>query len=250
MEHHFNCEIAVKYGMAEAVILNHFEYWIEKNKANERNFYDGSYWTYNSVKAFKEIFPYLTEKKISSAIAKLKDEGIIKTGNYNENKYDRTLWYAITEKGFSILQNGKMENPEKENRNTEKGEPIPNNNTNNEPCNNTDKVSKKEKTVKTFDEIFQSYTQDPETLYLLGEWLKVRKAKRSALTDSAIQLNLEKLNRLARESNLSVNDYLKEVICRGWQAFYPIKEYKANSAPKEESTGNVFLDIMKDEGLL
>ena len=61
---------------------------------------------------------------------------------------------------------------------------------------------------------------------------------------------LEKLNRLARESNLSVNDYLKEVICRGWQAFHPIKEYKANSAPKEESTGNVFLDIMKDEGLL
>ena len=143
-----------------------------------------------------------------------------------------------------------MENPEKENRNTENGEPIPNNNTNNEPCNNTDKVSKKEKTVKTFDEIFQSYTQDPETLYLLGEWLKVRKAKRAALTDSAIQLNLEKLNRLARESNLSVNDYLKEVICRGWQAFYPIKEYKTNSAHKEESTGNVFLDIMKDEGLI
>ena len=106
------------------------------------------------------------------------------------------------------------------------------------------------KQKKTFDEIFQSYTQDPETLYLLGEWLKVRKAKRAALTDSAIQLNLEKLNRIARESNLSVNDYLKEVICRGWQAFYPIKEYRSNPAPKEESTGNVFIDIMKDEGLL
>lgn len=123
-------------------------------------------------------------------------------------------------------------------------------------CLKKDKEVRKErksdtpKQKKTFDEIFQSYTQDPETLYLLGEWLKVRKAKRAALTDSAIQLNLEKLNRLARESNLSVNDYLKEVICRGWQAFYPIKEYKAKSAPKEESTGNVFLDIMKDEGLL
>lgn len=250
MEHHFNCEIAVKYGMAEAVILNHFEYWIEKNKANERNFFDGAYWTYNSVKAFKEIFPYLTEKKIASALTKLKDEGIIKTGNYNENKYDRTLWYAITEKGLSILQNGIMENPDKGNRNTEKGEPIPNNNTNKEPCNNTNEERKKETAKKTFDEIFQNYTQDPETLYLLGEWLKVRKAKRAALTDTAIRLNLERLNGFAMESNLSVNDYLKEVICRGWQAFYPIKGYKANSAPKEESTGNVFLDIMKDEGLI
>lgn len=119
-------------------------------------------------------------------------------------------------------------------------------------CLKKDNEVQKERKIpkKTFDEIFQSYTRDPETLYLLGEWLKVRKAKRAALTDSAIRLNLEKLNKLARESNLSVNDYLKEVICRGWQAFYPINTYKSNSSQKEESTGNVFLDIMKDEGLI
>ena len=102
MEHHFNCEIAVKYGMAEAVILNHFEYWIEKNKANERNFYDGSYWTYNSVKAFKEIFPYLTEKKISSAIAKLKDEGIIKTGNFALFFYKLTIFNLLNNQAFDF----------------------------------------------------------------------------------------------------------------------------------------------------
>ena len=143
MEHHFNCEIAQKYGIAEAIILNHFEYWIEKNKANEKNFFEDTYWTFNSVKAFKEIFPYLTEKKIASALANLKGEGLIKTGNFNENKYDRTLWYAITEKGFSILQNGRMEEPEKENRKPENGEPIPNNNTN-IVANNKEKIIKKE----------------------------------------------------------------------------------------------------------
>lgn len=249
MEHHFNCEIAKMYGIAEAVILNHFEYWIEKNKANEYNYFDGTYWTYNSVKAFKEIFPYLTEKKISSALAKLKDEGIIKTGNYNENKYDRTLWYAITEKGFSILQNGEIDKTEKENRKTEKGEPIPYNNTDIVPSDNTDnKERKKEgtegKNKNSFNRILSDYTQNPETLRLLGEWLKVRKSKRVAMTDYAIQLNLEKLDKLAEESNMSVDDYLKEVIMRGWAAFFPIKYHNEESKPKEEETkrwGGIYL---------
>lgn len=225
MEHHFNCEIAQKYGIAEAIILNHFEYWIAKNKANECNFFEGDYWTYNSVRAFKEIFPYLTEKKISFALSKLKNEGIIKTGNFNENKHDRTLWYAITEKGFSILQNGGMEKPKKENRNSQNVEPIPNNNTNKIP-NNINKEINKENPI---EKILESYTQNETTLKLLGEWLKVRKAKRAAMTDYSIKLNLNKLDKLAKQSNLSVNNYLKEVIARGWQAFYPIKNFETES---------------------
>lgn len=225
MEHHFNCEIAQKYGIAEAIILNHFEYWIEKNKANEKNFFEDTYWTFNSVKAFKEIFPYLTEKKIASALANLKGEGLIKTGNFNENKYDRTLWYAITEKGFSILQNGGMEKPEKENRNSQNVKPIPNNNTNKIP-NNINKEINKENPI---EKILESYTQNETTLKLLGEWLKVRKAKRAAMTDYSIKLNLNKLETLAKQSNLSVNNYLKEVIARGWQAFYPVKSYETDN---------------------
>ena len=82
---------------------------------------------------------------------------------------------------------------------------------------------------------------------MLGDWLKVRKSKRAAMTDRAIELNLEKLDRLANESNLSVVEYLKEVICRGWQAFYPIKDYQANN--QNNTSNNVFLDIAHDEGI-
>lgn len=120
MYHSFDVEIAKKYGIAEAIILNHLDFWIEKNIANDSNFFDGEYWTYNSIKAMKTLYPYMSEKKIRSALNKLKDEDLIKTGNYNKSAYDRTLWYAITEKGKSILQNGKMEIPEKGNGNTEK----------------------------------------------------------------------------------------------------------------------------------
>lgn len=93
------------------------------------------------------------------------------------------------------------------------------------------KGSKKEKAKpqNSFDEIFKDYTQNEETLRLLGEWLKVRKSKRAAMTDYSIKLNLNKLDKLAKQSNLSVNNYLKEVIARGWQAFYPIKSYETDN---------------------
>ena len=76
MQHHFDVELAKQYGMVEAVLLNHFEYWIELNRANGKNYFEGRYWTFNSMKAFAEIFPYLSEKKIRNALVALLVEGV------------------------------------------------------------------------------------------------------------------------------------------------------------------------------
>ena len=109
MEHSFDIEIAKEYGVNCAVILNNIYFWIQKNEANGDHYHDGLYWTFNSVKAFNDLFPYLSEKQIRSALSKLEDDGIIKTGNYNKVAYDRTKWYAITQKGISILTKRQME---------------------------------------------------------------------------------------------------------------------------------------------
>lgn len=111
---------------------------------------------------------------------------------------------------------------------------------------NTEEVKERKndtpKIKKTFNEIFQSYTQNPETLRLLGEWLKVRKSKRAAMTDYAIQLNIEKLDKLAKESNLTVDEYLKEVIARGWTAFYAVKGVKKEKEQEEpQRWGGIYL---------
>lgn len=95
MIHSFDIEDAKKYGVTEAIILYNLRFWIEKNKANEKHFYDGRYWTYNSVKAFEELFPYLTYRNIRSAIDKLIEFKVIITGNYNQSSYDRTRWFAL-----------------------------------------------------------------------------------------------------------------------------------------------------------
>lgn len=165
MQHHFDVDLAMRYGFAEAIILNHLEYWIELNERNERNFFDGQYWTFNSMKAMKEIFPYLSEKKIRNALKHLQDEGLILTGNYNKSAYDRTLWYALTQKGKSILPKGQMEEYEKANGFTEKGEPIPDDNTDNNPPNNPNNNIGRKHTESTFV---------PPTLEEVQEYAKSR----------------------------------------------------------------------------
>ena len=130
MIHFFDIDIAKRYGVLSAVLLQNLQHWIEKNKANGKNFFDGHYWTYNSRKAFTELFPYATARQVDTALKKLIDDGVIITGNYNTSAYDRTLWYAITEKGISILQKCKMENTKNANGKDENVTLIPNINTN------------------------------------------------------------------------------------------------------------------------
>lgn len=79
-------------------------------------------------------------------------------------------------------------------------------------------------TAPEIEAVLARYAGSPETLELLREWLKVRKAKRAPETEKALTLNLDKLQSLAMESGLTVNGYLEAVIARGWAAFYPIRD--------------------------
>lgn len=85
------------------------------------------------------------------------------------------------------------------------------------------KKSTKKAKVDT-EALLARYTSDPATMELLREWLKVRKAKRAPQTEKALTLNLDKLDKLAQESGLTVPAYLEAVIMKGWAAFYPIRE--------------------------
>lgn len=130
MKHLFEIDIAVKYGVNAAVLLENIGYWIKQNEANETNFFDGRYWTFNSRRAYREIFPYMSERQINTAFEKLINDGLIVTGHYNAAAYDRTLWYALTQKGKSILHFDIMDYDNLSNGNRQNVKPIPNINTN------------------------------------------------------------------------------------------------------------------------
>lgn len=141
MVHNFDTDIAEMYGLLESILLNHIYYWVEKNRANNTNFYDGNYWTYNSTRAFNELFPYVSERQIKNALKHLREEGILITGNYNKSSYDRTLWYALSEKGLSIVQKCPMESTSHADESCKNVRPIPDNKPNNKPDINTDNIT-------------------------------------------------------------------------------------------------------------
>ena len=82
-------------------------------------------------------------------------------------------------------------------------------------------------TAPEIEAMLARYAPSPEALELLRDWLTVRKAKRAPETEKALSLNLVKLDKLARESGLTVEGYLEAVIARGWAAFFPIHETRA-----------------------
>ena len=97
MIHHFEVEEAKKYGIECAIILYNIRFWIEKNKANRVHFHKERYWTYNSAKAFSELFPYLSPTQISRHLRKLEKLGVIISDNFNTAGYDKTKWYSLAD---------------------------------------------------------------------------------------------------------------------------------------------------------
>lgn len=144
VNYNFDVGHAEKYGLHEAIILNNLIFWIRKNIANNNNYFDGNYWTYNSIRAFKVLFPFFSEKQIRTALNNLIEKGVIITGNYNKIGYDRTLWYAIIDK--SILPTGQIELTEGANRIDQQGEPIPYN-----------KPDKNHISIDDIDDIYKEY---------------------------------------------------------------------------------------------
>jgi hypothetical protein len=123
--HSFDPEIAKAVGVNAATIYQNILYWIEKNEANEKHCYDGQYWTYNSIRAFGEQFPYLSEKQIKTALNKLFEQGLIVKGNYNKIGLDKTNWYGLPQKGQSIGPQGPMDRAKRANGSAPEGQPIP-----------------------------------------------------------------------------------------------------------------------------
>ena len=111
----FESVVAEEFGMAAAVIFNHIGYWWDYNVDQEKNFKDGRYWTYDTVKTYQKKFPYLTERQIRIAIQSLIDGGMLLKGCFNSDPHDRTTWYSLTEKGEAVWKNSRLRDVIREN---------------------------------------------------------------------------------------------------------------------------------------
>lgn len=127
--------VALKYGLEEAIFLESVVYWYRTNRAENRNYHDGRWWTYNSLAAFEVLFPWWSAKQLRRIINSCKEQGALLTGNYNKDRRDRTVWYTPSadlmalygesEMGKGICQNGQMQMPERAHSAAQMGKPLP-----------------------------------------------------------------------------------------------------------------------------
>ena len=100
-EYYFNAELAQRHGVNGAIFLHSMAFWVAKNRANGRHFHQGRTWTYNTLEALSRLFPFWTRRQLERIIARLREEGVLLTGNFSEDKTDRTIWYALAD---SVLE--------------------------------------------------------------------------------------------------------------------------------------------------
>lgn len=111
-----NKTLAIEIGLNEALILQQINYWIEINKRTGKNFYEGRYWTYNSIRSWQENdFEYLSFETVKRTFAKLEKQGYLITGNFNKDPRDKTKWYTIDdERLFKLYKEIEFKKKEKE----------------------------------------------------------------------------------------------------------------------------------------
>lgn len=106
MTYIFDTEIAARFGVNEAILIQNFIYWIQHNEANEKHFKEGRFWTYNTAEALAKLFPFWTVNQVRHLLGKLVDAGVLVKGNFNLAKTDRTLWYGFAD---AYLEGGMVE---------------------------------------------------------------------------------------------------------------------------------------------
>ncbi|WP_300281970.1 DUF6017 domain-containing protein [Peptacetobacter sp.] len=99
-----NKTLAREIGLNEALVLQQINYWIEINKRSGNNYFEGRYWTYNSIRAWQENdFDYMSIDTVKRTFSKLEKMGYLIVGNFNKDPRDKTKWYTINDEKLEEL---------------------------------------------------------------------------------------------------------------------------------------------------
>ena len=212
MNFSFDGEFAKEHGVNEAIMYQYFSYWIAKNKANDKHFYDGYTWTYNSQKALTELFPFWNRAKIQRIISSLENQGLLIKGNYNQLAYDRTTWYALPKFEQSVVQNQTVNCSDLNNERFKNEQPIPIN-----------YQLTKQLTNKDIKDIVEQSSTTPLPYEEIVQYLNQKTNKNFKHTSKVTQRHI----RARFAEGFTVSDF-KQVIdkkCSDWLRDQKMKEY-------------------------
>lgn len=223
MEYHFRVDIAQKYGVSEAIFLHNLYFWIAKNEANGRHYYDGKNWTYNSTKAMTTLFPFWSTDQINRLVKKMESNGLVLIGNFNQAGFDRTRWFALSDEIMELFQreavlqdaDAKSQSPvaKSPNGDSEIATPIPDSKPDNKQHIENTPIAPILKTDAWND------------------FVAMRKTIKKPLSERARKMALNKLEELAPGDIETQKLLLDQSTYHCWQDIYPLKQEKAAPAP-------------------
>lgn len=236
MIYSFDTKIAEQYGVDEAIMLNHIAYWVFFNQAHDKNYYDGRYWTWATLKGIAEIFPFWSVSTIRRVLTSLKEKGCIVTGCYNQRAADRTLWYSLSDE---LFQNEHFHLLKSTNGNAEINRALPDIYTTDNKKKDTI-VSKERAKAQPLPQVAAlplPYNSTRfktlwETLCSQPKWRKK--------TQNALQISLKKLASVSEAEAIAA---MEDSIENGWQGIFPKKGQKPQETPRERTID--IKDILK-----
>ena len=206
--HSFDVALAEAHGVDAALIIGHFLHFIEHHRANNTNFYEGHYWTYDSAASLAEKFPYWSKNKIQKLLVKLEDKDLIVSGDFSEDRFKRPKYYrvvAATYQPNGLLPTSQMADCT--------GSQMADSSLSDQ---STDRSS--DQSLKNTKKGGLDYSPLGLTDAQVSEWKDLRKKARAPVTQRAI-------NKIAQEFNKSrqagfTNDQMLDILSvKGWKSY-------------------------------
>lgn len=86
-----NPELAAAIGLNEAIVAQQLHYWLERSS----NEHDGHKWVYNTIREWREQFPFWSATTIKRIMASLREKKLVVVEQGVAQSMDRTNWYRL-----------------------------------------------------------------------------------------------------------------------------------------------------------
>ena len=83
--------LAKEIGLNEAIMLQQMHYWLIKSSHE----FEGVKWFYKTLEDWQTEFPFWSTMTIRRTLTNLEKQKVIRIGNFNKKKFDKTKWYTI-----------------------------------------------------------------------------------------------------------------------------------------------------------
>ena len=226
----YDVDLAMKVGVVAAVLFNKIVFL---SRYTERE--DGYCW--RTAEEFERELG-ISRKQQEVAIKKLEEAGLIVTKNtYITNTKIKCKHFKVVadcaEKENLISTKGRNQISTKgTNQISTKEEDLSFKDNRKEYSDNNNQTGITDVCVspgieKLIDDFCKEKGND-KTKELLMNWMEIRRKRNATETTGTVKANLEALPGMAKQSGMSINEYLSYIIRKGWKDFYPKGENKCS----------------------